>query len=93
VILLPRKALLAIDDSINVFVVKDGIASRKAVTVGYQEGEVVEILSGLSGNEKVVITGHQNLRDQAPVDIVNDDVSQSEPLELAQKTSNQLVKG
>jgi RND family efflux transporter MFP subunit len=93
VILLPRKALLAIDDSINVFVVKDGIASKKAVTVGYQEGEVVEILSGLSGNEKVVITGHQNLRDQAPVDIVNDDVSQSEPLELAQKTSNQLVKG
>ena len=93
VVLLPRKALLAIDDSVNVFVVKDGIASKKVVTVGYQEGEVVEILSGLSGTEKVVITGHQNLRDQAPVDIVNDDVSQSETLELAQETTRQLAKG
>jgi RND family efflux transporter MFP subunit len=92
VVLLPRKALLAIDDSINVFVVKNGIASKKAVTVGYQEGEVVEILSGLSGTEKVVITGHQNLRDQAPVEIVNDDDSQSVPLEFAQKTTSQLAK-
>lgn len=93
VVLLPRKALLAIDDSINVFVVKDGIASKKAVTVGYQEGEVVEILSGLTGSEKVVITGHQNLRDQAPVEVVNDDISQNETLELALEASNPLAKG
>jgi hypothetical protein len=93
VVLLPRKALLAIDDSVNVFVVKDGIASKQAVTVGYQEGEVVEILSGLSGTEQVVITGHQNLRDQAPVEVVNDDVIQNEALELAQETSSQLAKG
>jgi len=92
-VLLPRKALLAIDDSVNVFVVKDGIATKKAVTVGYQEGEVVEILSGLSGTEQVVITGHQNLRDQAPVEVVNDDISQDENLELAQDTSSQLVNG
>jgi membrane fusion protein (multidrug efflux system) len=39
-VLLPRKASLAIDDSINVFVVKDGIANKQAGTVGYQEGEV-----------------------------------------------------
>ena len=93
VVLLPRKALLAIDDSINVFVVKDGIASKKAVTLGYQEGEVVEILSGLSGTEQVVITGHQNLRDQAPVEVVNDNIIRSKPLELAQEASSQLAKG
>lgn len=69
--LLPRKALLAIDDKINVFVVKDGIASKVSVKIGYQEGEFVEILEGLSGDEQVVITGHQNLKDQAPVEIVN----------------------
>jgi membrane fusion protein (multidrug efflux system) len=93
VVLLPRKALLAIDDSVNVFVVKDGIASKQAVTVGYQEGEVVEVLSGLSGTEKVVITGHQNLRDQSPVEVVNDDVNHMEPLELAQKNTSQLANG
>jgi RND family efflux transporter MFP subunit len=93
VVLLPRKALLAIDDSVNVFVVKDGIASKQAVTVGYQEGEVVEILSGLLGTEKVVITGHQNLRDQSPVEVVNDDVNHIKPLELAQKNTSQLANG
>lgn len=92
-ILLPRKALLAIDDSVNVFVVKDGIATKQAVTVGYQEGEVVEILTGLTGNEHVVITGHQNLRDKAPVEIVNDDLMLGDTLELAQKTPNQIAKG
>jgi membrane fusion protein (multidrug efflux system) len=69
--LLPRKALLAIDDKINVFIVKDGVASKVSVKIGYQEGEYVEILEGLSGDETVVITGHQNLKDQAPVEIVN----------------------
>jgi RND family efflux transporter MFP subunit len=69
--LLPRKALLAIDNDINVFVVNDGIAQKVPVTVGYQEGEYVEVLSGLTGREQVVITGHHNLRDQAPIEVVN----------------------
>lgn len=69
--LLPRKALLHIDDQINVFVVKDGIASKIPVSIGYQEGQYVEITEGLDGTEKVVITGHHNLKDQANVEIVN----------------------
>ena len=69
--LLPRKALLTIDDKKNVFIIKDGTAQKVAVSVGYQEGEYVEILQGLLGDEQVVITGHHNLRDKAPVEIVN----------------------
>ncbi|BDX06898.1 efflux RND transporter periplasmic adaptor subunit [Planctobacterium marinum] len=69
--LLPRKALLHIDDQINVFVVKDGIATKLPVKIGYQEGQFVEITEGLDGSEKVVITGHHNLKDQANVEIVN----------------------
>lgn len=70
--LLPRKALLAIDDKINVFVVdQDSIATKISVKIGYQEGDFVEILDGLNGDEKVVITGHQNLKDKATVEIVN----------------------
>lgn len=69
--LLPRRALLHIDDQINVFVVNEGKAEKVSVSVGYEEGEFVEITNGLTGNEKVVITGHQNLKDQAPVEVVN----------------------
>ncbi|WP_289030064.1 efflux RND transporter periplasmic adaptor subunit [uncultured Paraglaciecola sp.] len=70
-LLLARKSLIAIDDSINVFVVENGIASKQKISIGYQQGELVEVISGLTGNEQVVITGHQNLRDQAPVEIIS----------------------
>ncbi|MEO9943625.1 efflux RND transporter periplasmic adaptor subunit [Paraglaciecola sp.] len=70
-LLLARKSLIAIDDSINVFVVENGIASKQNISIGYQQGELVEVISGLTGNEQVVITGHQNLRDQAPVEIIS----------------------
>ncbi len=69
--LLPRKALLSIDDKVNVFVIVDGKAQKVAVKTGYQEGEFVEIIEGLNGDEQVVVTGHQNLKDQAPIEIVN----------------------
>ena len=86
-ILLPRKALLAIDNSINVFVVKDGIATKTPIQIGFQEGEFVEVLSGLDGNEQVVITGHHNLRDKAPIEIVNNDTiaPSTAPTELARR--------
>ncbi len=70
--LLPRKAMLALDDKVNVFVVDDqGIAKKVAIKTGYQEGNYIEVTEGLMGDETVVITGHQNLKDNAVVDIVN----------------------
>ncbi len=72
VALLPRKAMLAMDDIVNVFVVDDnGIAKKVAIKTGYQEGNFIEVIDGLVGNETVVITGHQNLKNNATVDIVN----------------------
>ncbi|MBC3766989.1 efflux RND transporter periplasmic adaptor subunit [Neptunicella marina] len=70
-ILLPRQALLDMDNKLNVFVVKDGIASKVAVKTGYQEDGLIQITEGLSGQEQVVITGHHNLKDNAHVEIVN----------------------
>jgi membrane fusion protein, multidrug efflux system len=69
--LLPRRAVLNIDDKTSVFVVKDGIASKQEVVTGFSEGDKVEVLQGLSGEEQVVITGHHNLKDQATVEVVN----------------------
>lgn len=70
--LLPRKAMLAMDDKVNVFVVDaQGIAKKVAIKTGYQEGKFIEVTEGLTGSETVVITGHQNLKDNAVVDIVN----------------------
>lgn len=72
VTLVPRKALLSLDNTVSVFVVNDqGIASKQSIKVGYQEDAFVEVLEGLDANQKVVVTGHQNLKDNALVNIVN----------------------
>ncbi|AWL11752.1 uncharacterized protein HMF8227_01274 [Saliniradius amylolyticus] len=69
--LLSRRAVINQDNRTNVFVVKDGVASKVEIKTGYQQGEWVEVLSGLNGDEQVVVTGQHNLKDEAPVEIVN----------------------
>lgn len=69
--LLPRSALVSIDNESNVFVVRDGKALKVPVTLGFEDAGMVEIISGLTGNETVVTVGHHNLKDQTPVDVVN----------------------
>lgn len=69
--LLPRRALVSMDDKHSVFVVRDGVAMKVEVHTGFEQDDVVEVLSGLNGNEFVVTAGHQNLKDNAPVNVVN----------------------
>jgi len=68
--LLPRKALLSIDNTNSVFVITDGVASKITVTTGFENADYIEIIEGLAGNEQVVITGHHNLKDQSPVEVI-----------------------
>lgn len=69
--LIPRRAVVMIDNQPNVFVVDQGVVTKTPVQLGFSEGDVVEAVSGVNINAEVVITGHQNLKDQAPVEVVN----------------------
>jgi len=53
-----------------VFVYKDGKATRKTVYLGKLFEDKLEIVSGLSENEQLIIEGHSKLMDQTPVEIV-----------------------
>ena len=53
-----------------VFIYKDGKATRKTVYIGKLFEDKLEIVSGLSENEQLIIEGHSKLMDQAPVEIV-----------------------
>ncbi|MCW8092037.1 efflux RND transporter periplasmic adaptor subunit [Alteromonas sp. ASW11-130] len=68
--LLPRQAIISIDNKNSVFVVEDGIAKKREVILGYEDGNTIEILSGVKNAEQVVTVGHQNLKDSAPVEVV-----------------------
>ncbi|HEX5789264.1 MAG TPA: efflux RND transporter periplasmic adaptor subunit [Woeseiaceae bacterium] len=70
-LLVPRSALVEDAAATSVFVVADGLARRKPVTTGYTSDGMVEILTGLDGDEAVVTVGQAGLRPDARVEIIN----------------------
>ncbi len=66
-ITLPRTAVLVDGALPRVYVVRDGRAEERQVTLGYARGDQVEIATGLSAGDTVVVVGQDNLRPNAPV--------------------------
>ena len=54
-----------------VFVVENGLAYRRELTLGRLVGDHYEVLSGLESGEQVVIAGQSRLLDKTPVKIDN----------------------
>lgn len=71
-LLVPRAALIDTNDQPTVYVVaEDNTVGLRAVTTGLIEGDRVEILSGLSADQLVVIAGHSGLVDGSSVEVMN----------------------
>jgi multidrug efflux pump subunit AcrA (membrane-fusion protein) len=67
-IMVPESAVLKQSDGKKaVFVIADGKASIRGVTVGTEQRGRVQILSGLQSGESVVVAGGDNLKDGMPV--------------------------
>ncbi len=66
-ITLPRTAVLVDGAVPRVFVVRDGRAHERQVSLGYSRGDRIEIASGLEPGDTVVVVGQDNLRPDAPV--------------------------
>lgn len=69
-LIMPKRALSLESLADSVFVVEDGIAYRRNVTLGYEEEERVEVTSGLSANDRVIVIGQDGLTDATPVQIL-----------------------
>jgi membrane fusion protein, multidrug efflux system len=69
--ILPRKAIVGSLQEGKVFILQDSIVLEQKVVVGNQYGENVEIISGVTTQNKVVLTGQQNLTNETKVVIVN----------------------
>jgi membrane fusion protein (multidrug efflux system) len=67
-LVIPREAVIVTPAGARVvFVVEDGKAAQRKVTTGIEEAGRVQILSGLKTGEKVVVEGHEKLKDGAAV--------------------------
>ena len=68
-VLVPKGALVRDANGARVWLVEDGRAHAKSVEPGLERGERVEIRSGLSGGESVILDPPAGLRDGARVRI------------------------
>ena len=66
-LLVPKAAVRSDSGARVVFVVRDERAERRAVSVGAEDGDQIEIVSGLTAGEKVVVDGPPTLEDGARV--------------------------
>jgi RND family efflux transporter MFP subunit len=65
IFLLPLTALLAGDR--EVLVIENGVARKRAVTVGLQNGTRFEVAAGVGPDERVVVEGNYDLKDGTAV--------------------------
>jgi RND family efflux transporter MFP subunit len=66
-LMVPKTAVRTDAGTTVVFVVKDDRVERRAVTVGAAQGDQVEVVSGLTSGERIVVEGHDTLADGSRV--------------------------
>jgi membrane fusion protein (multidrug efflux system) len=66
-LLIPEGALVPEQGKTFVFVVKDGFASKREVTIGRRRPGEVQVTAGLDRGERVVVEGTQKIRDGVAV--------------------------
>jgi hypothetical protein len=50
-----------------VFVVREGIVERRPIVTGVGEGTTIEVTSGLTGDEQVIVEGKELVREKQKV--------------------------
>ncbi len=67
--LIPSSAVRQQDGKAAVFLVHDGVVERRAVTLGSQRGDDVEVLAGVAEGDTIVSKVPENLRDGQAVEV------------------------
>lgn len=69
VVVVPKDALVERGGKLLAFVVAEGRAEQRKVGAGISDAERVEIVSGITAGEQVVVIGAQGLQDGDPVQV------------------------
>lgn len=69
-LVIARDALVGSIKNASVYVVDNGKAQLRTITVGRDLGNALEILNGLAEGERVIVTGQINLSNGTPVSII-----------------------
>lgn len=66
-LVIPKSALSLDSIGDTVYVAEGEVAASRAVTLGFREGDYVEVLSGVEEGELVVVVGQDGLADGTPI--------------------------
>jgi len=69
-LLLPRESVVRELRAAHVFITEEDVAVKKSVTLGIEEGEMVEVLTGVDEGDAVVIAGQGGLDDGQRIKIL-----------------------
>ncbi len=69
-IVIPKETVISRQDGKVVFTVENGIATEKKITTGLENMDVIEVVSGLKINDRLVTSGFETLRNKSKVSII-----------------------
>lgn len=69
-IVIPKETIISRPNGKIVFTVENGIATEKRISTGLENIDVVEVVSGLKVNDRLVVSGFETLRDKSKVSII-----------------------
>ena len=77
-LVVPREAVLRELQKAHVFVTDGEVASKREVTLGLEEDEVIEALSGLEPGDRVIVAGQGGLKDGSLIKVLGDPAVETE---------------
>lgn len=69
-IVIPKETVISRQDGKVVFTVENGIATERKITTGLESMTVIEVVSGLKVNDRLVISGFETLRNKSKVSVI-----------------------
>ena len=69
-IVVPKELVLRNNDILYVFVIDKSIAKQREVSTGIENGNNIEILSGISKDDRLVVKGYETLKDNSKVRVI-----------------------
>ena len=64
---IPIDAVSRLEETQYVYIAEDGKARKVDIGIGARQGNYIEIIKGLAGNEEVIVSGKDLVRDGTPV--------------------------
>jgi RND family efflux transporter MFP subunit len=69
-LVIPKAALSLESIGDTVYVASESAASRRSVTLGFREGDSVEVLAGVEEGEQVIVVGQDGLSEGTPINVL-----------------------